>query len=287
MDILINNASGWVADTFSAVPAGRFGHQQVRVSAQTINRQFAVDARGSALLISEFARRHAARGCRPQIIRTAPGNCSSRQQLEAIFVMQTAENRLCSHTMAVANPMATGERREVIAPQIRNARSQAHMWPSSVVVHHPLPQDASHVPLVQRDHPVQTLAPDCTDHLFAERTPAATAPVFADRQTHRLIGRHAIRVDATRPRMTNRWGPSPGTQPELLPVHQPFDGPSHQWIRRVPTSNTTNIEHANVAATATKKSQGDEMPAHARSASLRRRASRRNTGGRPPDRWGT
>jgi 3-oxoacyl-[acyl-carrier protein] reductase len=62
VDILINNASGWVADTFSAVPEGRFGHQQVRVSAQTIDRQFAVDARGSLLLISEFARRHAARG---------------------------------------------------------------------------------------------------------------------------------------------------------------------------------------------------------------------------------
>src|SRR5436190_4723082 len=62
VDILINNATGWVADTFSAVPAGRFGHSQRRVSADTIDRQFAVDARASALLIAEFARRHAARG---------------------------------------------------------------------------------------------------------------------------------------------------------------------------------------------------------------------------------
>jgi 3-oxoacyl-[acyl-carrier protein] reductase len=62
VDILINNATGWVADTFSATPAGRFGHRQVRVSAETIDAQFAVDARGSALLIAEFARRHAARG---------------------------------------------------------------------------------------------------------------------------------------------------------------------------------------------------------------------------------
>jgi 3-oxoacyl-[acyl-carrier protein] reductase len=62
VDILINNATGWVADTFSATPRGRFGHQQVRVSAETIDAQFAVDARGSALLIAEFARRHAARG---------------------------------------------------------------------------------------------------------------------------------------------------------------------------------------------------------------------------------
>jgi 3-oxoacyl-[acyl-carrier protein] reductase len=62
VDILINNASGWVADTFSPTPKDRFGHQQMRVSAETIDRQFAVDARGSALLIAEFARRHAARG---------------------------------------------------------------------------------------------------------------------------------------------------------------------------------------------------------------------------------
>ena len=66
VDISINNATGWVADTFSATPAGPFGHQQVRVSAETIDAQFAVDARGSALLIAEFARRHAARGAAPQ-----------------------------------------------------------------------------------------------------------------------------------------------------------------------------------------------------------------------------
>lgn len=62
VDILINNASGWVADTFAPTPKDHFGHQQKRVSAETIDRQFEVDARGSALLIAEFARRHAARG---------------------------------------------------------------------------------------------------------------------------------------------------------------------------------------------------------------------------------
>jgi 3-oxoacyl-[acyl-carrier protein] reductase len=61
-DILINNATGWVADTFSPVPAGRFGHDRVQMSAATFDRQFAVDARGGALLIAELVRRHAARG---------------------------------------------------------------------------------------------------------------------------------------------------------------------------------------------------------------------------------
>jgi 3-oxoacyl-[acyl-carrier protein] reductase len=62
VDILINNATDWVADTFSADPAGRFGHDQVRVSADTFDRQFAVDGRAAALLIAEFAGRHASRG---------------------------------------------------------------------------------------------------------------------------------------------------------------------------------------------------------------------------------
>ena len=62
VDILINNATGWRADTFSPMPRGRFGHRQVRVSPETIDQQFAVDARGTALLIAEFAQRHAARG---------------------------------------------------------------------------------------------------------------------------------------------------------------------------------------------------------------------------------
>jgi 3-oxoacyl-[acyl-carrier protein] reductase len=34
VDILINNATGWVADTFSPTPSGRFGHRQVRVSVE-------------------------------------------------------------------------------------------------------------------------------------------------------------------------------------------------------------------------------------------------------------
>ena len=61
VDVLVNNASGWLADTFVAEPRDRFGYPLARVSTQTFDRQFAVDARGAAALISEFARRHAAR----------------------------------------------------------------------------------------------------------------------------------------------------------------------------------------------------------------------------------
>jgi 3-oxoacyl-[acyl-carrier protein] reductase len=58
VDVLVNNASGWVKDTFFLAPVGQFGRRQQRVSAETFDHQFPVDARAAALRISEFARRH-------------------------------------------------------------------------------------------------------------------------------------------------------------------------------------------------------------------------------------
>ena len=62
VDILVNNASGWLADTFTAATRDKFGRPLRQVSAETFDRQFAVDARGASLMIAEFARRHAERG---------------------------------------------------------------------------------------------------------------------------------------------------------------------------------------------------------------------------------
>lgn len=58
VDILINNASGWLADTFRSAAVDRLGRSLQPVSTDTIDRQFSVDARASALLIAQFARRH-------------------------------------------------------------------------------------------------------------------------------------------------------------------------------------------------------------------------------------
>lgn len=58
VDILVNNASGWLADTFAAQARDQFGRAMLRVSFETFERQFSVDARGAAVLIAEFARRH-------------------------------------------------------------------------------------------------------------------------------------------------------------------------------------------------------------------------------------
>ena len=61
VDILINNATGWVQDTFSPRDADSYGRTLQPVSAATWQQQFAVDAMAPALLIAEFARRHTAR----------------------------------------------------------------------------------------------------------------------------------------------------------------------------------------------------------------------------------
>jgi 3-oxoacyl-[acyl-carrier protein] reductase len=61
VDILINNATGWLADTFAPASTDRLGRSLQTVTAQTWTRQFTVDAMGAALMITEFARRHIAR----------------------------------------------------------------------------------------------------------------------------------------------------------------------------------------------------------------------------------
>ena len=61
VDILVHNATGWLADTFKSEPSDRHGRSLVRMSAESFDRQFAVDARAGGLLIAELARRHVER----------------------------------------------------------------------------------------------------------------------------------------------------------------------------------------------------------------------------------
>ena len=62
VDILVNNASCDGKDTFASESRDMLGRRLDRVSTETFDRQFAVDARGGATMIAEFAQRHAERG---------------------------------------------------------------------------------------------------------------------------------------------------------------------------------------------------------------------------------
>lgn len=61
VDILVNNATGWVADTFLTNAEHLTGLVSEPPSISTHDQVFQVDARGGALMIAEFARRHVAR----------------------------------------------------------------------------------------------------------------------------------------------------------------------------------------------------------------------------------
>ena len=62
VDILVNNATGWLADTFAPAAEDRLGRSLQPVTTATWDQQFKVDAMAAALMIGEFARRHIARG---------------------------------------------------------------------------------------------------------------------------------------------------------------------------------------------------------------------------------
>ena len=61
VEILVNNATGWRQDTFKPAERDRLGRPLQSLSASTASQVLEVDARGSALMIAEFARRHVAR----------------------------------------------------------------------------------------------------------------------------------------------------------------------------------------------------------------------------------
>jgi 3-oxoacyl-[acyl-carrier protein] reductase len=55
VSIVVNNASGWRKDSFSATGNDRLGRPNARVRAETADQQLLVDARGGALMIAELA----------------------------------------------------------------------------------------------------------------------------------------------------------------------------------------------------------------------------------------
>ncbi len=62
VDVLVNNATASLVDTFTSADVDWAGRPLRGVTADTFDRQFGVDARAGALLIAEFARRLQRRG---------------------------------------------------------------------------------------------------------------------------------------------------------------------------------------------------------------------------------
>jgi 3-oxoacyl-[acyl-carrier protein] reductase len=104
VEILVNNASGWVADTFTAMSTDRIGRTLAAVSAATIDRNLGVDARGGALMIAEFAHRHIARRANwGRIVSLTSGGPQGFPQEVSYGAAKAA---LENYTMAAATELA-------------------------------------------------------------------------------------------------------------------------------------------------------------------------------------
>jgi 3-oxoacyl-[acyl-carrier protein] reductase len=100
VEIMINNADAWLADTFLADASDRFGRWLTPVTAATYDHSFAVNSRAAALLIAEVARRHLARGAGwGRIISLTTGGSGGFPQ-EVSY--GASKNALESYTMAAA-----------------------------------------------------------------------------------------------------------------------------------------------------------------------------------------
>jgi 3-oxoacyl-[acyl-carrier protein] reductase len=105
VDILVNNATGWVADTFEPTDTDRHGRTLQPVTSATFAQQFGVDAMAPALLIAELARRHAGRDARwGRIIGLTSGGDGGGFPQEVSY--GAAKAAQTSYTMAAATELA-------------------------------------------------------------------------------------------------------------------------------------------------------------------------------------
>lgn len=104
VSILVNNASGWIADTFTPNRLDHLGRDLATVGPATIGSNLGVDARAAALLIAALARRHAARGAGwGRIVGLTSGGPSGFPQEVSYGAAKAA---LENYTMSAASELA-------------------------------------------------------------------------------------------------------------------------------------------------------------------------------------
>ena len=104
VDIVVNNASGWIGDTFRTASRDDLDRDMLPISADTIDRVMAVDGRASALMIGEFARRLAARdGSWGRIVGLTSGGSSG---FPGEVTYGAAKAAQVNYTMSAATELA-------------------------------------------------------------------------------------------------------------------------------------------------------------------------------------
>ena len=158
VDILVNNATAWLPDTFADPDRHEIiGVRMARVSAVTHNRQFLVDARGGALMISEFARRHIDRhGTWGRIIGLTSGGPLG---FAGEVSYGAAKAALDNYTMSAAFELAPfGVTANVVYPPVTD-----NGWVTDQVREH-VRQRADLIHIVKPEDVAEVIAFLCSDH---------------------------------------------------------------------------------------------------------------------------
>jgi len=158
VDILINNASGQVLDTFgNRQQDAATGLATMTVCAATHDHVFSVDARGAALMIAEFARRHIARQATwGRIVGlTSGGPLGFPTEVSYGAAKAALEN----YTMAAAFELAPfGITANVVYPPVTDTG-----WVTDAVREH-VKARADLIHIVAADEVAEVIAFLCSDH---------------------------------------------------------------------------------------------------------------------------
>jgi hypothetical protein len=87
---------------------------------------------------------------------------------QAIFMVQPAQNWHRDYLRMFRKAMPGGHELIRVGQRMWNARSQAGVWTTSVIVRHPFTKGPSEMFLVHGDQPIETLATPRADQSLAE-----------------------------------------------------------------------------------------------------------------------
>ena len=156
ISILVHNASGWRKDTFGPEGDDRFGRRNERVTAQSFDAQFLVDARGGALLIAELSTRLRARnaGWGRVVSLTSGGAMGFPGEVSYGAAKATLEN----YTMAASVELAAdGITANVVYPPVTDTG-----WVTDDVRQF-VAESPDHVHIAAPDEVAEVIAWLCTD----------------------------------------------------------------------------------------------------------------------------
>lgn len=164
VDILVNNASGWQQDTFrprssELAATDRLGRALRTVSAASIERNLAVDARAAAQLIAEFALRHVARDAQwGRIVGLTSGGPMGFPEEVSYGAAKAAQE---NYTMAAALELADlGITANMVYPPVTDTG-----WVTDAV-REAVAASPEHVHIARPDEVAEVIAYLCSDQAY-------------------------------------------------------------------------------------------------------------------------